>query len=628
MQNKGHRRSSSLESLGVLATSLLASVGVAILGLVKLCQRQGRLRPAWVWLWLGFFLPLLGVSLAQADHAGLAFVVTLLPICLVASFALQTRRRAAARGLLCALILLVGAFLADYLASSSVWQRSGFHRIGDSFGQIVNAPRVGSGTRYWSLPGGTMSLELSLEARHTMGNSGWAWRTFTPSVRLERLTEGDDVFTLASFPQNGDPYLMRTFHLGEPTGGKTFRATVTLRSQTPISAQGARGIWLQVSGPSGDFSALPVELGELWRTYVHSWTIPGEARDPVIRLILNNFNGHSIGIKDVRLEELRNGQWHRLEPLSPTGTSLTLDWQGRPHNLRSILHFLPTGDWRTYRLNIDSDTLRHADRVTAQLAIEPGLGVEVRKLSLSAAASAGRQPSPVPVRQRRSLWYGHPNNAGHVALVTGLAALLALRSGGPALVAVLLALGGMAFTGSRTAWLAGLGGLPWLLWFACRPRERLWVYPVLAAVGGVALAFLGLEGLGRLRVVGIENSLSRPEIWRVAWQALTEHPWTGVGPGPENFSSFFAAAYGGVVPEFVPNAHNLWLIFASEYGVFGLAAILWLTGGLTWLAWRWGRWRGIAFVLPVFALNFYDYSLFSWWVLFLVILGFNQLKRA
>jgi O-antigen ligase len=185
----------------------------------------------------------------------------------------------------------------------------------------------------------------------------------------------------------------------------------------------------------------------------------------------------------------------------------------------------------------------------------------------------------------------------------------------------------MESTGSRIAWLAGLVSLPWLLWFACRPRERPWVYGALVAAGGLVLALVGLEGLGRLRIVGIENSLSRPEIWRVAWQALTEHPWTGVGPGPESFNAYLSSAYGGAAPELVPNAHNLWLIFASEYGVFGLAAVLWLTLGLLWLGWRWGRWRGIAFVLPLFSLNFYDYNLFSWWILFLVILGLNQLVR-
>jgi hypothetical protein len=616
-----------LEPLGVLATALFASAGVAILGIVGLWQRRGHLRLAWLWLWLGFFVPLFVISLISINRTGLTFVATLLPVCLLASFALQVRRQAAARGLVAALLVLLTAFVTDYLASAHVWQHPGFHAIGRSFEQVAGNEVRDGGTRVWSLPDGATSMRLQFEARHSSGASGWAWLSSIPDLQPERLVEDEATLTRATFPENGDPYLMRTFDLGEPAAGKTFRATVTLRSEKPVPSRARRGIWLMTWGAGSSSGTLPVALTDAWRTFEFRWTAPDGARDPVMRLVLNDFNGLTIEIKDARLEELRDGTWHRLDPLSPTGAGISLDWLGRPDSHRSSLRFLPTDTWQTYSLDIDSETLTDAERVIGKVELEPGLGVELRGFSLVTSVPDDRQPHPVPVHQRRSLWFGHPNNAGHLTLVTGLAALLVLRSGWQGLLAVLLALASMAFTGSRTAWLAGLVGLLWLLWFACRTREHIWVYGALAAAGGLALAFLGLEGLGRLRVVGIENNLSRPEIWRVAWSALTEHPWTGVGPGPETFSAYLSSAYGGAAPELVPNAHNLWLIFASEYGVFGLAAVLWLTLGLAWLGWQWGRWRGIAFVLPLFALNFYDYSLFSWWILFLVILGLNQLER-
>jgi hypothetical protein len=615
-----------LESLGVLATALFASAGVAILGFVKLWQRQGRLRPAWLWLWPGFFLPLLGVSLASGEWTGINFVASLLPTCLLASFALQVGRKAAAKGLMASLIILGSAFLADYLSSTYIWQRPGFHAFHHTLGQLVDRELPDRGKRAWALPAGTTSLRLQLKARRSSGESGWDWHHSTPDLKLEHVGTGESALTRATFPEIGDPYLMRTFRLGESAGGKSFRATVRLRSEIPVPAIGRRGIWLMTWGPGSSSGSLPVALTNAWQTFTFVWTAPTSSKDPVIRLVLNDFNGLAIEIESARLEELRDGTWHTLEPLSPTGASISLDWPGRTDTVRSNMNFLPTDTWQMYSLDIDSEALSNAERVTAQLALEPGLGVELREFSLTTSTPSDLQPRPLPIRQRRSLWFGHPNNAGHLTLVTGLVALLTLRSGWAGLVAVLLTLFGMASTGSRTAWLTGLVGLPWLLWFTCKPRDRLWVFSVLVAAGGAVLAILGLDGLGRLRVVGIENNLSRPEIWRVAWKALTEHPWIGVGPGPQSFNAYFMSVLGGGAPEFVPNAHNLWLIFASEYGVFGLAAVLWLTLGLTWLAWRWGRWRGLAFVLPLFALNSYDYSLFSWWILFLVILGFNQFE--
>jgi hypothetical protein len=620
------RKGARAESFGVLATALFASVGVAILGFVQLRQRQRRLGFVWLLLWLGFFLPLLGVSLASGHPTGLVFVATLLPTCLLASFALQIRPTSAATGLIGALIVLWIAFVTDYVASAYVWQQPGFQEIGDSFEQLVTRELPTSGTRAWAVPPETTALRLELEARVTSGQFGWGWHTNKPAVGLERIGNGESAFTRAAFPITEDPYLMRTYNLGESSAGKTFRAVVTLRSQSPVKRSPTRGIWLDVWGPGGGLSVLPVSLDNSWQTFTHQWTAPDTAADPIIRLILNDFNGHNIEIREAVLEEFRNGSWHQLVPLSPTAAEIELNWPGRPRASHSSVQFPSDDQWQKYVLDLEGETLSNARMVTAKLVVDPGLSVEVRNLTLSGTAQSGQHPYPVPHRQRRSLWFGHPNNAGHVTLAVGLAALLAVSSGWQGFVAVLLALTGIAFTGSRTAWLAGAVGLPWLLWLACRPRERVWVFGALAAAGGLAFAFVGLDQLGRLRVVGIENTLSRPEIWRAAWQALIEHPWTGIGPGPDSFNAYFASAYGGVPPEFVPNAHNLWLIFASEYGVFGLAAVLWLTLGLVSLAWQWGHWRGIAFVLPLLALNLYDYSLFTWWILFMVILGFNQLK--
>jgi O-antigen ligase len=119
------------------------------------------------------------------------------------------------------------------------------------------------------------------------------------------------------------------------------------------------------------------------------------------------------------------------------------------------------------------------------------------------------------------------------------------------------------------------------------------------------------------------NPISRWDIWQVALQALLAYPLTGLGTQP--FISFMA---GLDFPRHLiaTHAHNLWLQFGAAYGIPGLLAALWLTGGLLGLAWRWGRWRGLGLVVPVMIMQLFDYTLFYAGVLFPLILGLNALR--
>ena len=76
--------------------------------------------------------------------------------------------------------------------------------------------------------------------------------------------------------------------------------------------------------------------------------------------------------------------------------------------------------------------------------------------------------------------------------------------------------------------------------------------------------------------------------------------------------------------ELVSHAHNLWLSLSSRYGVFGVAAALWLSVTLPMLAWRVGRWYGLALVLVLAALNTVDETLFHTTTLLLFALGLHS----
>ncbi|HEX7003859.1 MAG TPA: O-antigen ligase family protein [Trueperaceae bacterium] len=266
-------------------------------------------------------------------------------------------------------------------------------------------------------------------------------------------------------------------------------------------------------------------------------------------------------------------------------------------------------------------------RLRASLGLQEGVELQMRNVEL--VPGDGSSIEPVQSITRRSLWFSYPNLAGHVLLLVALTLVSLTPSIRLGLLIAVIAMGGVASTQSATALVAGLVGLPLLLVLkvkgASPKRILLIAIPVLYLLG-----FAGAVVFAPQLVESVLESpgLTRVQIWRTAWKGFLAHPLTGVGFGGEEFSDYFASAYPRNLPDAIPNAHNLWLTHASELGVAGLLASLWLTGGLLILGWNWGRWHGIAFLLPVFILNTLDYSFFSWWILFLVILGLNLMRGS
>ena len=237
--------------------------------------------------------------------------------------------------------------------------------------------------------------------------------------------------------------------------------------------------------------------------------------------------------------------------------------------------------------------------------------------------SGGPQPTPVPTYPRAQLWFSHPNLAAHTLLSLVLATLATTSSLSLTLIVSSLAALTVVLIRSRAAWLALLLGTGWFSFLTppLTSRRRL----------GVLLAVVILIGAGifsvnsfRSGVFANRTGTSRLEIWQVAGGALLEHPWKGIGQA--EFSDYWRGAYRGNSQELVTHAHNLWLEFAALYGFPGLVAILWLTGGFLALAWRWGRWRGLALVVPVFIMNIFDTTFFYSGVLFPLLLGINALR--
>ncbi|MDP9211663.1 MAG: O-antigen ligase family protein [bacterium] len=128
------------------------------------------------------------------------------------------------------------------------------------------------------------------------------------------------------------------------------------------------------------------------------------------------------------------------------------------------------------------------------------------------------------------------------------------------------------------------------------------------AAGGLALAFLrsapawrkritAAVVIGGLLIAGVflnadrdDRFSTRPVLWKTAAAVIAERPL--LGAGPEHFQDEVRARVGGdeelrrfVVPR-APDAHNLFLVTWTEWGLATLAGLISLLATLTAVLWR------------------------------------------
>lgn len=192
---------------------------------------------------------------------------------------------------------------------------------------------------------------------------------------------------------------------------------------------------------------------------------------------------------------------------------------------------------------------------------------------------------------RSSGFFGIPNSlAGLLILLLPATGTLAWRGGATARagwgwVTAVFALG-LFLTLSRGAWLSL--ALALVIWPLLAPH-RPWRRRLRLAGGALALLSLvvglvyGLAAPARARLerlVTDAGELSRPILWRAAWQLWRDEPFTGTGAGSFNVL-FERHRPAGFVDE--PQwAHNEYLNTLSDYGAIGLVLLLGAAGGVVW----------------------------------------------
>lgn len=615
--------------IAAFALAVFAPVGMVLYGLRALRVYTRRIHKEvlpvrWLVVWSALLIPFLGQAFAGQVSFWLLGTYAL---GLLAGSVLRGKDERVAAGFMVALGFSLLALMVERHVSATTWsppeETVTWDRLQANFRGEQLLEAQDSYTAYersWQLREETEHIRLTFQARLISGEPGWEWQPYHPAFRLEQQYENSEPFTRVRPPENDNSYITRRLNTKAPIAGRTFRTTLELRAPEGFEAEGCGGILLREELGTYARECFPVTLNEAWQALDLVWTPPPEANSPVIRLELR-LAKKPYDVRSVRLFERVSGQWLELKPLEPTGALLSFFLPGVERQLLPSFGFTPSETWQTYTFDLNDVRLADLERLRAYLRLEGNLNVEVRDMILT---SPGANPKPLPTPPRQQLWHPQPNLTGHTLATLGLVATSLAPSFWLGIGSGFLSLAGVYLSGSRTAWVALLLGLPWLLGLVfTKRRSRL--LAAFTIVFLVVFATVSQEGMNRFKVwQGDTNSVSRTTIWRAAEQALYEHPWLGLRGTSDSFADYWTTRVNDGA---VTHAHNLWLEFAVRYGFPGLIAILWITVGLLYLAWSWGRWRGLALVMPVLLMNMFDYTLFYSSVLLPLILGLNLLHE-
>ena len=601
-----------LETLALSLLPLIPILALPLFGILRL--RHINFSYTWLVVWLGFALPLIVTQMLLRNFSSAGFYAAQAGLGLLASWLLFSTRQRLFQGFFLTLLVLNVSGYGERWLTANAWRD---YRDTPGHTQLVGITSGGAvqrlestatrrtALRFWEIPK-TDQLLLRFEARLVEGQLGWDWQSKDTLALIEPLIENEKVFTRLN-PSSEVPSISRQFDVQKALSGRTFRATLEFRS---LQGSGCGAlVMLEAEGEAR--TRQEICPSNQWQVYSFVWT-PQEAPGHQLNILLTGFT-ETVDIATLRLEEQKDGLWVNQGFPSPIGAWLHVATLKDNLNYR----FLPSSNWQVYEWSLKDESLDTLDRFVLELWLERGAVLEMRNLSLS-SANTREQPSPIPSEPRQSFWFGHPNLAGHTLAIVGLSFISQALSLPWALVGFAMTASGIWLTGSRTAWLVSLFAATWLLWLVCPANQRRYFWWVM--VGVVGLMGIGFSTLGRLSDLDIEGSVSRIAIWRVAWQAFLQYPWTGL---PSTFSDYWRQHGGTTVS--VEHAHNFWLSLASSYGIAGLIAALWLSGGLLYMAWRGPGWRAIVLVVAVLTMNIFDFTLFQGTILLPLILVVNSL---
>lgn len=609
-----------LSQFAAFSLSFFVPLGLLIFLLenIKQSSAWSGLRP-WLWVWLGLLIPITPQILT--GRFPLWLILQFL-IVLFASWVLRSFHKLTF-GLTLSLIVIFVFYIVFFQLSKQLWldpyttpsllkTLSGISVINN------NSTHLRSFGKSWS--SATSEFQLSFEARSQETTPTWEWYRYNTDFRLEPFTDTTGQLSVHVIPPaltEKSRYIAQELFTGKTLAGRTFRASIDLRSEQVQKTEGCNGIILQENGGKYRGQCLALELKPEWQTFHVEWRAPENILTQHIRIVLNNLES-PYDLRNVKLEEKLGESWQTLGPLEPSGISIRPFTENtRRQNLPSY-SFVPVKEWKTYNFEFNLETPVH--RLILQT--QAGANLELRNITLFDITKQ-KMLQELPLN-RHSLWFPQANLAGHSITILGLALLININKSWQGMSVILLTLTCLFFTGSRTAWIGALIGMPWLLLLRIPSRQKI---PGILGIILLGCGLIFMSDFNNSRVFNPEddNSVKRTEIWKVAWQGFLTHPWSGLGESPKAFKAYWES--NPQAPRLAADhAHNFWLHFAVTYGISGLAASIWITLALGRLAWKWGRLKGLVLVAVVCVMNVFDYTLFYSGFLSLFILTINTLN--
>jgi O-Antigen ligase len=613
--------------LGSFGLILFVPISLGLFFFSNLVQKQPSwplLRP-WLWVWLALLLP---VPFQIAAGRFPTWLILQFLFTLFASLVLHPRTNLK-YGLALALSVVLLSLVFSWQLSKDLWvDPTTTPKLlnllkGVSVLDNHQSSQYRSISKVWNTTPGAQKLQLSFEARSLLPHPNWEWYRYNLNFKLLPFTDerGEQaVHIIPPTKSEKSRYISRELFTGYPLAGRTFRATLDLRSETPLSTQDCNGVVLQENGGKYRGQCLPVNINQEWQRVQVEWQAPENILTQNIRLVLLNLD-IAYDVKNLILEEKNNGIWKSLGALEPAGVVMRpLIENTRRQDLPSFI-FIPDAEWKPYNYTLDLVPLDQ--RIPLVFQVEAGQTLELKNISLGKVdAQTTLKPSAFP---RHALWFPQANIAGHSISLLGLALMIHLGSGRLKGLTFFLTLAAIYVTGSRTAFLGTLLGSSWLMLLSLKSKSRKVILFILIILLGIYFIAWS-RGLGSIRVLNLEdeNSVTRLEIWKVAWQGFLEHPWTGLGEEQEAFVNYWQSN-PSAPKQIAAHAHNFWLQFALGYGISGLLASFWISISLYLLAWRWGKWQGFAVITIILFMNIFDYTLFYSSFLSLLLLTINTL---
>ncbi len=437
---------------------------------------------------------------------------------------------------------------------------------------------------------------------NTLNDSNWFF--MKKNILLKKSSQGE-VF---SFIDGGN--IHRMYEIPKNVKKIFIFTDITTKGKS----RDCNGIFILNAGRS---SCLPIfNLGNSQQT-----TSSFEVKDdPVITLGFTGFVDSTISVSKISIFyfDPLSEKKRTIPIMRPEKVSLSVN---SPDSTISQIFYLPINNQMT---NFQT-TVKTLDQqsINVTLTVAPKTNISVQNFAIY---QNKREIKPVlfsSIFDLPMFIFFNKNIAGHSLVAIGLLCLLLSKRLSWFIIPVLITGTAVYLTGSRTALIAFIAGIIWRLWFIGLKKQFLII------IFCISISLLGLivclypEYLSKLGIFE-QSGISRQSIWHVALNQIREYPFGG---NMENYSDVYLRFYPQNKLNQVNHAHNFWLQMGVQFGVFGLLGSLVLTVVVLWIAWNFGTWQGLSFVIPFIIMNILDYSLDYPGVWIPLIIGLWYLKK-